>query len=151
MQNVKIGEFLEENQVNAEYSDDLKLAILSAQLCQDKLAENVFILGLKNIESAPTDYFVICSCDSGPQVDSICDLITRTTSSYKLLKPHIEGRESLEWVLLDYFDVVVHLMLKEVRELYKLEKLWGDAEFYTVNDEAELLPLKFDEILRIFN
>lgn len=138
------------NQSKEEFSDDLKLAILTAQLCQDKLADDVLILDLKEIDTAPTDYFVICSCDSAPQMDAICDLIQRTTRDYRLQKPHIEGLESLEWVLLDYFDVVIHLMLKPVRSLYKLEKLWGDAEFYTVNDDADLLPVKFDDILRIY-
>ena len=139
------------NQSKDEFSDDLKLAILSAQLCQDKLAEDVLILDLKQIDTAPTDYFVICSCDSAPQMEAISDLIQRTTRDYKLQKPHVEGIDSLEWVLLDYFDVVVHLMLKPVRSLYKLEKLWGDAEFYTVNDEADLLPVKFEDIHRIYD
>ena len=64
-----------------EYSDDTKLAILTAQLCQDKLATDVFILDLKNIETAPSDYFVICSCESQPQVESISDLIYRTSKN----------------------------------------------------------------------
>lgn len=137
--------------VQVEHSDDTKLAILTAQLCQDKLAEDVFILDLKKIESAPGDYFVICSCDSSPQVESICDLILRTSRNYKLYKPNVEGLESLEWVIIDFFDVVVHIMLKPVRELYRLEKLWGDSEFYTVNDDADLIPMKYDEVQRIYN
>ncbi len=134
-----------------EYSDDTKLAILTAQLCQDKLATDVFILDLKNIETAPSDYFVICSCESQPQVESISDLIYRTSKNYKLFNPNIEGLDSLEWVILDFFDVVVHIMLKPVRELYKLEKLWGDAEFYTVNDNADLVSVKYEDVQGIFN
>lgn len=134
-----------------EYSDDTKLAIFTAQLCQDKLATDVFILDLKNIETAPSDYFVICSCESQPQVESISDLIYRTSKNYKLFNPNIEGLDSLEWVILDFFDVVVHIMLKPVRELYKLEKLWGDAEFYTVNDNADLVSVKYEDVQGIFN
>lgn len=137
--------------VQVEYSDDTKLAILTAQLCQDKLAEDVFILDLKKIDSAPGDYFVICSCDSSPQVESISDLIQRTSRDYKLFKPNVEGLDSLEWVIIDFFDVVVHIMLKPVRDLYKLEKLWGDAEFYTVNDDADLLSIKYEDVQRIYN
>lgn len=134
-----------------EYSDDTKLAILTAQLCQDKLATDVLILDLKKIETAPSDYFVICSCESQPQVESISDLIYRTSKNYKLFNPNIEGLDSLEWVILDFFDVVVHIMLKPVRELYKLEKLWGDAEFYSVNDNADMLSVKYEDVQRIYN
>lgn len=137
--------------VKVEYSDDTKLAILTAQLCQDKLAKDVFVLDLKKIDSGPADYFVICSCESSPQVESISDLISRTSKNYHLNKPNIEGLDSLEWVILDYFDVVVHIMLTPVRELYKLEKLWGDADFYSVTDDAELISVKYEDVQRIYN
>lgn len=131
--------------------ETLKLAILNAQLCQDKLAEDVFIMDLKNVESAPSDYFVVCSCGTEPQVQAIADLIYRTIREYGLQRPRIEGAEVGEWAVMDYFDLIVHLMLEETRNFYKLEKLWGDAIFYTVDNEANLHQIDYEEVLRIYN
>lgn len=136
--------------ISEEQSDSLKLAILNAQICQDKLASDVFILDLRNTDSAPTDFFVICSCDSQQQVQAVADRIFDEVADYKLKKPRIEGFESGEWVLVDYFDIVVHVMFKETRDFYKIEKLWGDADFYTVDDEAEIHKTSYEEVLRIY-
>lgn len=133
-----------------ELSDSLKLAILNAQICQDKLANDVFILDLQNSESSPTDFFVICSCDSPQQVQAVAERIYDEVADYKLKKPRMEGFETGEWVLIDYFDIVVHVMYKETREFYKIEKLWGDADFYTVDDEAEISKTSYEEVLRIY-
>lgn len=131
--------------------DTLKLAVLNAQLCQDKIAKDVFILDLKEAESAPADYFVICSCDSTAQVQATVDLIQRTVRDYKLTRPRVEGFETGEWAVLDYFNIIVHVMLEEVRNHFKLEKLWGDSTFYTVNEEAEISKVDYEEVLRIYN
>lgn len=135
----------------SEQTDATKLAILNAQLCQDKIAEDVLVINLTEIETSPTDYFVICTCDSGAQIDSIAESIMRASKDYRLITPRIEGREALEWVLIDFFDVVVHIMLKNVRELYRIEKLWGDAQFFTVDDEGELHSEDYEEVIRIYS
>ena len=121
------GEFLTDTITlpTTEQTDATKLAILTAQLCEDKIANDVFVINLQDIETAPSDYFVICTCDSGAQVDAICELILRQAKDYKLVAPKVEGREAQEWVLIDFFDVVVHVMIKKIREILQDRKALG--------------------------
>lgn len=118
------------------YSDTTKLAILCTQSANDKLSENAIILDLQHIDIASCSYFVICDCNSTVQVRSIADNIIKNVTEHNQRKPRIEGLETSEWVILDFFDVVVHIFIKELRDYYKLEKLWADAKFFTVNDDA---------------
>lgn len=122
------------------------LATLVARLAEDKLASDVLILNLEGIESSPSDYFVICSCDSEIQVSAVVDNIVDSTRAMKLQRPKVEGEQNREWVLIDFFDVVVHVMKKEIRNFYKLEKLWGDAQFSQVNEEGKPRVMKFEEV-----
>lgn len=122
------------------------LATLVARLAEDKLASDVLILNLEGIESSPSDYFVICSCDSEIQVSAVVDNIVDSTRAMKLQRPKVEGEQNREWVLIDFFDVVVHVMKKEIRNFYKLEKLWGDAQFSQVNEEGKPRIMKFEEV-----
>ncbi|MFN3194675.1 MAG: ribosome silencing factor [Chlorobiota bacterium] len=127
-------------------TDSEKLAILCAQAAEDKLAENTIILDLNEITIASSKYLVICNCPSTTQVKSITDNILNEAVNHGLKKPRIEGQENSEWVILDFFDVVVHIFLSENRAYYKLEKLWADANFYTVNENAELLDTEYESI-----
>ncbi len=122
------------------------LATLCAKLAEDKLANDILILNLEDIEFAPTDYFVICSCDTEIQVAAVLEYMVNTTKSLKIQKPHIEGETNKEWVLVDYFDVVVHIMKKEIRNYYRLEKLWGKAQFLKLSDDGKPLVMKFEDI-----
>lgn len=115
-------------------------------MAEDKLASDVLILNLEGIESSPSDYFVICSCDSEIQVSAVVDNIVDSTRAMKLQRPKVEGEQNREWVLIDFFDVVVHVMKKEIRNFYKLEKLWGDAQFSQVNEEGKPRIMKFEEV-----
>ena len=115
----------------------LGLATLCARVAEDKLSKNTFILELTKIEIAPADYFVICSCDSESQVRAICESISMKCKELGLQPPRTEGLALSRWVLLDFFDVVVHIMLQKIREYYQLEKLWGDAKFYKLTVEGK--------------
>jgi ribosome-associated protein len=76
-----------------------------------------------------TDYFVICHGSSTRQVLSIADAIEEKLREADRRKPkHVEGRRVGDWILLDFFDVVVHVFLEERREFFGLERLWGDAK-----------------------
>jgi ribosome-associated protein len=80
-------------------------------------------------KSDVTDHFVICHGTSERQVAAIADGIQeRLQRSLHRRPSHVEGQRSAEWVLLDYVDFVVHVFVKEKREFYRLERLWGDAE-----------------------
>lgn len=132
-------------------SESQKLTILCAQLADDKLASNVFVLDLRKLDSAPSEYFVIASCDSANQVHAIVSLILENCTKYELVKPKIEGYEAGEWVILDFFDVVIHLMLTENRNFYKIEKLWGDSEMYTIDTEGDMHPIELAKAIEIYN
>lgn len=93
---------------------------------QIKKARDIKILDLRHLTSI-TDYFIICSGDAPPQVRAICDQIEDGLELEQVKVWHKEGYSNLQWVLLDYVDVVVHIFLPELREFYSLERLWGDA------------------------
>lgn len=96
---------------------------------QEKKAEDITILDLRNLKSAIADYFVICTGNSDTQVDAIADSIDKEVSLGSQQDPwHREGQENKEWILLDYVDVVVHIFKKDRRQFYALEELWGDAQ-----------------------
>ncbi len=107
-----------------------------ANIIFNKKGYNVVVLNLIGLASF-ADYFVICSADSDIQVKAIADDVDKTLRDDGIKCWHREGYQALNWVLLDYVDVVVHIFRKESREFYNLEKLWGDAEITTVMDPAE--------------
>ena len=93
------------------------------QLAFEKKAQNLISLDLRGI-SYLSDYFVICHGKSEPQVKAIVDNIRKGTS----FKPrHLEGYENKKWVLLDYFDIIVHVFDEEERDYYSIENVWADA------------------------
>jgi ribosome-associated protein len=127
------------------------LAVFCARLADSKLAGDILILGLNDIDNSPADYFVICSSDSESQSDAIVDLIISKSKELGLQPPRVEGRDSKEWYLLDFFDVVVHVMLKKVRNYYKLERLWGDSAFYSISEDGKALAYDRQNLNLILN
>lgn len=93
----------------------------------EKKGSDVKSISLNGITTI-ADYFVLCSADSDVQVKAISDHIERSLKDEGIRLWHKEGYLALNWVLLDYVDVVVHIFKKESRDFYALEKLWGDAE-----------------------
>ncbi|HJL73912.1 MAG TPA: ribosome silencing factor [Candidatus Marinimicrobia bacterium] len=109
-----------------------------ANLALEKQAQRVISLDVRGITSI-TDHFVFCSADTDVQVKAIADNIRKGTDH----KPwRIEGYEQLNWVLLDYVDVVVHIFRTIEREYYNLESLWSDATIKKYEDEPEETPSK---------
>ncbi|MFN5416057.1 MAG: ribosome silencing factor [Flavobacteriia bacterium] len=95
---------------------------------QENKAKDIVVLDLRNIHSAVTDFFVICSGESSTQVDGINNTVVRHTRKILKEKPwHQEGKGNSEWVLLDYVNVVAHIFYKDARSFYDLEDLWADA------------------------
>ncbi len=95
---------------------------------QEKKGENIVSLDLRKIPEAVSDFFIVCEAGSTTQVKAIADFIEEATkkSCDELPYKH-EGRQTLQWVLIDYVNVVVHVMLPESRRFYKLEDMWSDA------------------------
>ena len=107
--------------------DSKKLALLCRELADNKKAENIVILDLREVSSV-TDYFVICTGTSEPHLRAIVDEITEGLREGHGLRPRaMDGALHTAWVVLDFFDVMVHAMRSDVREHYDLEGLWGDA------------------------
>lgn len=99
----------------------------------EKKGSNVKLINLIGV-STIADYFILCSGDSDTQVKAISDNIEKSLRDEGIKIWHKEGYSNLNWVLLDYVDVVVHIFKPETREFYNLEKLWGDAEISELND-----------------
>lgn len=114
--------------------DSKDLAFSITNLIFNKKGYDVKIMDLRNL-TAIADYFVICSGDSDTQVKAIADEIDKELGNRGIKCWHKEGYNTLNWVLLDYFDVVVHVFRNESRHFYNLEKLWGDAPTETVIDK----------------
>ncbi len=101
-------------------------------LAIDKKAGRIVIFDVRGLSSL-TDFFVVCHGTSEAQVKAIVDNIRKGTEN----KPrHLEGYENQNWILLDYFDIVVHVFKKDERDYYELERLWADAPIKEINDEG---------------
>ena len=101
----------------------------------DKKAFDVIVLDLKKAGGF-TDYFVICTGANPRQITAIADSVEETLRTEFGERPHLtEGVEKSQWILLDYFNFVVHVFSRECRDFYELERLWGNAERYEFSDE----------------
>jgi len=108
--------------------DSKKLALLCRDLADNKKAENIVVLDVRKLSSV-TDYFVIASGTSQPHLRAIVEEIAGQLRVDHDLRPsRSEGATGGNWVVLDYFDVIVHVMHAETRRHYDLEGLWGDAK-----------------------
>jgi len=107
--------------------DSRKLALLCRELAEEKKAEDIVILDVRELSSV-TDYFVIATGTSEPHLRAIVDEITdKLRDDHGVRAKAIDGTLQTAWVVLDYFDVIVHVMRGDVRDHYDLETLWGDA------------------------
>jgi ribosome-associated protein len=107
--------------------DSKKLALLCREFADNRKAEDITILDVRELSNV-TDYFVIASGTSEPHLRAIVDEITDKLRDEHEVRPRaVDGTLHTAWVVLDFFDVIVHVMKKDVRERYDLETLWGDA------------------------
>jgi ribosome-associated protein len=96
---------------------------------EEKKGKNIQIFDLRNTGHAVSDYFIICNADSGTQVDAIAYSVEHEVKIATGESPwKSEGFENREWILIDYVNVVVHVFQTPIREFYRLERLWADAQ-----------------------
>ena len=96
---------------------------------KEKKGEHIVSLDLRKIPEAVADFFIVCEASSTTQVKAIADYIQEHVRATVEETPfHSEGQQTAHWVLIDYVNVVVHVMQPETRKFYKLEELWNDAE-----------------------
>ena len=101
---------------------------------QEKKAENITVIDLRDIDNSVCDYFVISYANSNTQVNAIADSVQKETIEVLGDKAwHKEGADSSEWILMDYVNVVAHIFQTPVRDFYALEELWGDAQITQIN------------------
>ena len=95
---------------------------------EEKKAERTVSLDLKKIPEAVTDFFIICEATNPIQLKAIADFVEEEVKKKCGENPYKhEGRQGEQWILIDYVNVVVHVMLPETRKFYKLEEMWNDA------------------------
>lgn len=96
---------------------------------QDKKGENIVSLDLRKIPEASADFFIVCQASNAPQIKAISDFIEDQVKQECGENPYKhEGRQTAQWVLIDYVNIVIHIMHPESRRFYKLEEMWSDAE-----------------------
>lgn len=102
---------------------------LALSVLEDKKAEAILTLDLRDLGYVLCDYFIVATAESDRQAQAIADGITEKLKEAEgeRVGYHIEGYETGQWILLDLGDIVIHLMQPDVRAYYKLEELWGDA------------------------
>ncbi len=125
-----------------------KLALLCRELADNKKAEDIAVLDVRKLSSV-TDYFVIATGTSNPHLRAIVEEISSKLREDHDLRPsRSEGLSSGTWVVLDYFDVIVHVMHTETRKLYDLEGLWGDARPVTPAKPRKKAAAEVEEIIK---
>jgi ribosome-associated protein len=107
--------------------DSKTLAQLCRELADNRKAEDIVVLDVSKLSSV-TDYFVIATGSSEPHLRAIVDEISTHLREDHGLRPRaVDGHMPIDWIVLDYFDVIIHVMRPETRERYDLEGLWSDA------------------------
>ena len=105
-----------------------------SELMLEKKAIDISIIDVRKITTL-TDFFVVCTSESEPQTRAITDHINLTLKKEGLESWHIEGYEHLDWVLVDYVNIVAHIFSKNTREYYEFERLWADGVITTIRDK----------------
>jgi len=113
-----------------------KAVATAVRAARDKKAQDIIVLDLRNAGGF-TDYFVICTGNNARQINAIADSVRDVLKTELDERPALtEGVDRSEWILLDYFNFVVHVFSRECRSFYGLERLWGNAERHEIADEA---------------
>lgn len=103
-----------------------ELALQAASAAADKKAKDILVLDIQSL-TPMADYFVICSANSGTQIEAVARAVRERMSDLGVPCKATEGLEEARWVLLDFGDLVVHIFRPEERDFYHLERLWGDG------------------------
>ena len=95
---------------------------------QDIKGKNIVKLDLRQLDDAPTDFFIICEGDSNTQIKAISENVNvRLKREGNTYPNHVEGTQTAVWICMDYFNTIVHIFHPEKRDFYQLEALWSDA------------------------
>lgn len=106
-----------------------------AAFALEKKAVDVLVMDVRKVTDV-TRFFIVCTGTSTPQVKAVADHVIDSCREAGLDIYHVEGYDSLRWVLIDLVDIVVHVFLPDVRKYYQLERLWGDAPAEQIDESA---------------
>jgi ribosome-associated protein len=122
---------------NGDLSVGEKCRII-VEAIREKKGHRIVTIDLKKIENSICDSFIICHGESSTQVGAITESIEKKLKDEAGIRSHhIEGLQNSQWVLMDFFDVIVHVFLEEYRYFYKLEELWADGTMVVIEEETK--------------
>ena len=105
-----------------------QLIEISEQVAYDRKAENILRLDMRGLETAQSDYYILCSGLSEPHVGAIAERIQREVREKLSIRPILcNGDQRSGWIIIDFGYAIIHVMSPEARQKYQLEELWGDA------------------------
>lgn len=108
---------------------DSNLNDIIIEAIQNVKGKNIVKLDMRKLDDAPTNYFIICEGESSTQINAIAGRIHKDVKEITGSNPgHREGESGSKWILVDYFNTIIHIFHPESRAFYALEELWGDAE-----------------------
>ena len=112
---------------------DKKLAKMLSQVAveaiQEKIGKDVTLIDFDGVDGSLFDFYVICTANSPSHADALAQKVEEEVFKAMKIKPHRrEGLRNCEWVLLDYFDVIIHIFLKDTRDFYNIESMWTDMK-----------------------
>jgi ribosome-associated protein len=120
----------QDDSVNLEQKRELILEAI-----REKKGHQIVSIDLSEVENAICDCFIICHGESVTQVGAIAESIERKLKDEARIRAHhVEGLQNSQWVLLDYFDILVHVFQEEFRAFYRLEELWADGKVTKVTE-----------------
>ena len=108
---------------------------LIVEAIQDKKGQQIVTIDLSEVENSICDYFIICHGESTTQVGAIAESIEKKMKEKAQTRAHhVEGLQNSQWVLLDYFDILVHVFQEDYRSFYRLEELWADGKVTRIEE-----------------
>ena len=107
-----------------------------AKFMLEKKATNIKIFDVRKITSI-TDFFIVCDASSEPQIKAILNHVSRSLKKKGMRPVNIEGQDRNDWVLIDYFDFIIHIFSEDKRAFYDIDRLWADAKITHIEDQNE--------------
>ncbi len=126
------------NKTVTRLSKNSKLIKTIIHAIQEKKGSNIITLDLRKINEAVADFFIICEATNTTQVKAIADFVEEEVQNKCDEKAyHHEGYQAAQWILVDYINAVVHVMMPETRKFYSLEEMWSDGAAEEINEEVK--------------
>lgn len=122
--------------MNKQKKEAKILAEIAVKAMQSKKGRQITMIDFDGVEGSLFEYYVLCTAHSPSHVDALADETEKQIKEITGISPRrVEGLQNCQWVLLDYFDVVIHIFLAETREFYNIEAMWKDVKQVHYQDE----------------